>query len=311
MERPEGEVRGLGFEAYSRVGCFPRIPGIGFGVGTAWFGAGKGSADGVSRDLVDAVKTALEAGYRHLDNAEAYANEASVGVAIAESGISRNELYICTKTGPGIKDIPGNFRLQLKKLGVKYVDLLLIHWPYDFGKDGKPSNEEAWKQLEILKDEGLAKSIGVSNYRISDLKKTLAIARHRPVVNQIEYHPYLVKESEALISFMKAEGIALEAYGPTSPVTKHTGGPIDPVLSKVTASVSERAGKKVEPSQVLLKLSSQLGAIVITTSGKRFRMEEQLAAGAIPDLTTEEVDDLKAAGAKDYKRAFMKHMESE
>ncbi|KAL8280809.1 hypothetical protein RQP46_006813 [Phenoliferia psychrophenolica] len=283
------------------------IPGIGWGAGTKWFGA-KGESGGVSQPLIDSAKTALSSGYTHLDNAEAYANEESVGAALAESGVKRETLYITTKVGPGLKDIPGTFQGQLKKLGVSYVDLLLIHWPYDFEKDGKPTNEEAWRQIEAIKDAGLARSIGVSNYRISDLKRTLAIAKHKPVVNQIEWHPYLFAQAAELVAFMKEENIAIQAYGPTSEITKFTGGPIDPVLAKVTAAVSDRAGAKVEPSQVLLKLVSQLGAIVITTSGKEFRMKEQLAAGAIPALTDSEIEDLKAAGAKDYKRAFMQHM---
>lgn len=138
---------------------------------------------------------------------------------------------------------------------------------------------------------------------------------------QIEYHPYLFKEAADLVAFstrcrdirsrvrlltrfcitVKEENIALQAYGPTSEITKFTGGPIDPVLAAVTSAVSERAGAKVEASQVLLKLASQLGAIVITTSSKEFRMKEQLAAGAIPALSAQEIADLAAAGGKQYK----------
>lgn len=201
---------------------------------------------------------AMAAGYTHLDNAEAYGNEKSVGVALAESGVARESLFsafnvqhvgkvwwglmyflcaVTTKIGTGLSDIRGNFKVrerrdhadprsslsslvqtQLEKLGVSYVDLYLIHWPYEFGKPGYPTHEEAWKVLEELKDEGLAKcvfrspfgpaqlnrtlrSIGVSNYRISDLEKTLAIARYRPTVNQIELHPYVLKASEPLLAF--------------------------------------------------------------------------------------------------------------
>ncbi|KAL8286147.1 hypothetical protein RQP46_004635 [Phenoliferia psychrophenolica] len=252
---------------------------------------------------------ALKTGYTSIDNAEAYDNEASAGCAIAESGIAREKLYVITKIGPGLGDIAGAVKTQLQKLRLDHVDLLLIHWPFDFNKAGMPTTEEAWKQMEAVKDAGLAKSIGVSNYRISDLKRTLAIAKHRPVVNQIEMHPYLLKPSADLIAFMKAENIVLQAWGPTSAVSKFSGGPLDPVLAKITSSVSKRATTPVEPHQVLLKLAEQLGFAAITTSGKEFRMKEQLSAAAIPSLTPEEIEEIRAAGAKDYKRAFMEHME--
>lgn len=80
---------------------------------------------------------------------------------------------------------------------------MLIHWPFELGSNGFPTHEEAWKELELLKDEGLAKSIGVSNYRISDLQRTIKVARHAITVNQIELHPYVLKESKALLAFMK------------------------------------------------------------------------------------------------------------
>ncbi|KAI5474202.1 hypothetical protein MNV49_003967 [Pseudohyphozyma bogoriensis] len=273
-----------------------------YGAGTAWFKAPE-DKDGVNRPLVDSVKLALKAGFTHLDNAEAYGNEASVGAAIKESGIPREKLFITTKIGTGLNDIRGNFEKQLKLLGVSYVDLYLIHWPYEFGKPGYPSNEEAWKQLEALKDEGLAKSIGVSNYRIQDLEKTLAIAKHRPSINQIE-----LKEATPLLNFLKKEKIAYSVYAPTGPLNKAPGGPLDPVLEKIAAAKSS-SGTKVEPSQVLLKFASQLGALVITTSGKEWRMKEQLAAGGIPELTDAEIREISEVGATHPKRFYMQHMD--
>lgn len=107
-----------------------------------------------------------------------------------------------------------------------------------------------------------------------------------------------------------SNNIRIEAYGPTSPLTKLAGGPLDAVLERVTKAVSSRAGKDVSGTQVLLKLAQQLGAIVITTSGKEWRMKEQLAAGALPELTEEEVGELKRAGAGKPGRVFMKHMDA-
>lgn len=100
------------------------------------------------------------------------ANEESVGIAIKESGVARESLYLTSKVGPGIKkgDIRGSVKKSLSQLGTDHLDLLLLHWPYDFSKD-TITLEDAWKVLEELKDEGVAKSIGVSNYRIQDLER--------------------------------------------------------------------------------------------------------------------------------------------
>ncbi|BGP37951.1 hypothetical protein JCM10450v2_001888 [Rhodotorula kratochvilovae] len=312
------------------------VPGLAFGVGTAHFGSD-------TPELVETVKTALAVGFRHLDGAEAYGNEISLGKAIAQSGIPRSELFVTTKSGPGLKDIPASFEQSLKKLGLDHVDLYLIHWPYDFPKPGYPTLEKAWKQLEAIKDSGKAKSIGVSNYRLRDLEKLLAIPdlKHKPVVNQIEFHPFMYEAGEELYQFCtypillfvdlylltlslrfplplspveqytgKKHDIVIEAYGPTSPVLRFSGGEFDGVLDKVTKAVAQRAGKdKVEPSQVLLRLAAQRGAIVVTTSGKDWRMKEQLAAGDLPELTQDEIDELTKAAKPAPQRAFMKHMD--
>ncbi|GAA5901587.1 hypothetical protein JCM5296_003326 [Sporobolomyces johnsonii] len=234
----------------------------------------------------------------------------SVGVAIKESGVSRDSIFVTTKAGPGLKDPKAAFKRSLEKLQLQHIDLFLLHWPYDFVKPGYPSIEAAWKALEELKDEGLAKSIGVSNFRVRDLQKILdSNPKYKPAVNQIEFHPFMYEAGEELYQFMKKHDIALEAYGPTSPVTKFSGGEFDKVLEKVTEAVSSRAGTKAEPSQVLLKLAAQRGAVVITTSGKAWRMKEQLAAGQLPDLSQEEIDSLTKSAKPAPQRAFMKHMD--
>ncbi|GAA5894126.1 hypothetical protein JCM8208_002354 [Rhodotorula glutinis] len=283
------------------------VPGVGFGIGTAHFGN-----DGP--ELVETIKTALKVGFRHLDGAESYKNEESLGKAIAEGGVPREELYVTTKCGAGLKDIQSSFDGSLKKLGLAHVDLYLIHWPQDFPKPGYPTIEQAWKQLEAIKDSGRAKSIGVSNFRVRDLEKILAMSdlKHKPVVNQIEFHPFMYTAGEELYQFCKKHDIAIEAYGPTSPAFRFDGnrGEFDGILDKVTKAVAARTGKdKVEPSQVLLRLAAQRGAIVITTSGKDWRMKEQLAAGALPELTQDEIDELVEAAKPAPQRAFMKHMD--
>ncbi|GAA6016526.1 hypothetical protein JCM10207_002827 [Rhodosporidiobolus poonsookiae] len=284
------------------------VPGVAFGVGTAWFGKEK---DGQPhKETVDAVKTALSVGFRHLDGAEAYGNEVSLGAAIKESGIPREELFVTTKSGPGLKGVRASFEASLKKLGLSYVNLYLIHWPYDFPKLDT-TIEETWKVLEELKDAGLARSIGVSNFRVRDIEKILNIPdlKHKPAINQIEFHPFMYNAGEELYQYLKKHDIALEAYGPTSPITKFSGGEFDGALDKVVKAVSERAGQDVEGGQVLLKLASQRGAIVVTTSSKEWRLKQQLAAGGLPDLTQDEIDSLVSAAKPAPQRAFMKHMD--
>ncbi|BGP30109.1 hypothetical protein JCM10296v2_001861 [Rhodotorula toruloides] len=284
-----------------------KVPGVAFGIGTAHFGK---DDDG----LVETIKTAISVGFRHLDGAESYRNEGSLGKAIAQSGVPREELFVTTKAGAGLADIPSSFDESLKKLGLSHVDLYLIHWPYDFPKPGYPAISLAWKQMEAIKDSGRAKSIGVSNFRVRDLEKIYSIPdlKHPPAVNQIEFHPFMYEAGEELYQYMKKKQIALEAYGPTSPLTKLSNPGFEEALNKVTKAISERAGKdKVEPSQVLLRLAAQRGAIVITTSGKDWRMKEQLAAGALPELTQDEVDLLVKAAKPAPQRVFMKHMDGD
>ncbi|KAK4058923.1 hypothetical protein OIO90_000369 [Microbotryomycetes sp. JL221] len=280
------------------------IPGIHYGVGTAWYGRG------LDDTLIEAVKTAVDkAGYLSLDNAEMYRNEESVGAALKQiKSVDRNQLYITSKVGAGVSDIRATLKSSLDKLGVDYLDLYLIHTPTELGKGGNPDHATAWKTMEELKDEGLVKSIGVSNYRISDLEKTLKGCKHVPVVNQIEFHPFVFEAIKPLQEFMDRHGIIIEAYGPTVPLAKGWGGPFEQELNKVTQDVSSRAGATVEPSQVLLKLAQQRRAVVVTTSGKDWRMKQQLLAGGIPELTDEEIQRLQQA-VPGHRRQFMLHMD--
>jgi diketogulonate reductase-like aldo/keto reductase len=247
---------------------------------------------------------------------------------------------VTTKSGPGLKDIPTSFDESLKKLGLHDVNLFLIHWPYDFPKPGYPTIEEAWKQMEAIKDSGRAKSIGVSNFRIRDLEKIMNMPglKHKPTVNQIEFHPFMYEAGEELYQYrewkrtqrllysflkktvsdrivtltVKKHDIKIAAYGPTTPLTKFANDGFLAALDKAAQGLAARSGQsKVEPGQVLLRLAAQRGAIVITTSGKEFRMKEQLAAGALPELTQEEVEALVAAAKPAPQRAFMKHMDDQ
>lgn len=123
-----------------------------------------------------------------------------------------------TKCGAGLKDIPSSFDGSLKKLGLAHVDLYLIHWPQDFPKPGYPTIEQAWKQLEAIKDSGRAKSIGVSNFRVRDLEKILAMSdlKHKPVVNQIEFHPFMYTAGEELYQFCASRCPSFPSHGPST-----------------------------------------------------------------------------------------------
>ncbi|EIN12820.1 Aldo/keto reductase [Punctularia strigosozonata HHB-11173 SS5] len=172
------------------------IPALAFGTGTALYG----------RDATDYVTRAIDHGFSHIDTAQAYQNEASVGVAIKESGLPRSDLYITTKYGGG--KIQDEIRNSLQKLGIKQVDLYLIHQP-GLVRDNL---ESAWKDFEQIKQDGLSKSIGVSNFTVEDLQKVIKTAKIKPAVNQIRFHPYNYAEHKGLLEYSAKHGIVTEAY---------------------------------------------------------------------------------------------------
>src|SRR5207302_7322338 len=131
----------------------------------------------------NAVRWALELGYRHIDTAQAYGNEESVGRALRASGVPREEVFLTTKFYPGGKDPAAEAARSLERLGVDHVDLYIIHWP-----QGGPT--WAWPGMEQARDQGYARSIGVSNFSVQELDEVLAIAASRPVVNQVQFSPF-------------------------------------------------------------------------------------------------------------------------
>jgi diketogulonate reductase-like aldo/keto reductase len=153
------------------------IPWLGFGTGTALY----------QSDAEELVRQAIETGITHLDGAQVYGNEQSLGAGIKASGKPRSELFVTTKLKPGsegqVIDVKASLKESLTKLGLDYVDLFLIHSPAPANKEGKL--QDLWKQLEGVKAEGLAKSIGVSNFRVEDLQTVLETAEVIPAVNQV------------------------------------------------------------------------------------------------------------------------------
>lgn len=183
------------------------IPCVGFGT---WQ-----TPDGET--AVNAVKAALADGYRHIDAAAIYGNEESVGRAIAESGVPRDELFVTSKLWNdehGYETTLRAFDKTLKDLGLEYLDLYLIHWPVPvkFRNDWQKKNAETWQAFEELYNEGRIRAIGVSNFlphHVEELKKT---AKIMPMVNQIEYHPGLMQKE--VVEYSQKEGMLIEAYSP-------------------------------------------------------------------------------------------------
>eukprot|EP00243_Klebsormidium_subtile_P002174 TRINITY_DN1416_c0_g1_i2.p1 TRINITY_DN1416_c0_g1~~TRINITY_DN1416_c0_g1_i2.p1 ORF type:complete len:316 (+),score=34.82 TRINITY_DN1416_c0_g1_i2:97-948(+) len=219
-----------------------KIPRIGLGVFQ--------SAPGPETE--EAVACALQEGYRHIDTAALYRNEASVGAAIRNSGIPREEIFVTTKlwnSDHGYQQTLQAFQRSLVNLGLEYVDLYLVHSPMRVDK-----RLETWKAMETILKSGRARSIGVSNYGIHHLEELFANCTIRPSVNQVELHPYHTRT--VLVDFCKRNGIALQAY---SPLTK--GRRLkDPALQEI----AHRYHKT--PAQLLLRWGLQKGFIVLPKS---------------------------------------------
>lgn len=247
-----------------------KIPQLGFGV----FQVPPGETQRI-------VEDALEAGYRHIDTAAAYRNEAGVGAAIAASGIPRDELFITTKLRNGEQDRAERaFDASAKALGVDVVDLYLIHWPV-------PSQNtfvQAWKVMERLHVEGVIRAIGVSNFLPEHLDTLLGAADVVPAVNQIELHPTF--QQEELAAKCRSRGIAVEAYSPLGQGTDLSSQTVTSLAAKYSAT----------PAQIVLAWHLGLGNIVIPKSVHAERMQENFAAAAI-ELSDAELASITALEA--------------
>jgi diketogulonate reductase-like aldo/keto reductase len=220
------------------------------GVEMPWFGLGVFRSEEGS-EVENAVLTALQNGYRHIDTAAIYKNERGVGNAVKASGIARNEIFITSKvwnTDQGYEKTLKAFEGSLERLQTDYLDLYLIHWP-----KGKRS-VESWKALEELYQKGRVKAIGVSNFLVSHLKEFLPECKIIPAVNQYEFHPELVQAE--LLAFCKEKGIQPEAW---SPIMK--GKVLEVPLLK---DLAEKYGKN--PVQIALRWDIQKGVVTIPKS---------------------------------------------
>ncbi|KAI8866468.1 aldo/keto reductase [Ramicandelaber brevisporus] len=213
-------------------------------------------------ETYNAVAAALKTGYRLIDTASFYRNEADVGRAVRDSGIPREEIYVTTKlfdTDHGYEQTKQAFAESFEKLGLEYVDLYLIHSP----NPGTQKRLASWKAMEELVDEGKVKAIGVSNYGIHHLEELAKVARYKPYANQIEVHPFITRKE--LVDYCKDHDIVVEAYCPLT--RKEKLG--DPTLKKIAAKYP---GKTV--AQLLLRWSVQSGLVPLPKSAHENRIVE-------------------------------------
>jgi len=228
---------------------------------------------------VRAVRAALELGYRHIDTAQAYGNEASVGRALRESGVARDEVFITTKFHPGRRDPLREAAYSIERLGVDYVDLYLVHWP------GSGATW-AWPGMEAAVARSYARAIGVSNFDAGELDRVIAGATVAPVVDQVQFNPSVYRR--ALLDACAERGVALEAYSPLG-----TGAQLgDPVV----AGIADRVGRT--PAQVLLRWCVQRAIPVVGKSTHRDRIAEnaQVFDFELSDHDMGELDALDRSG---------------
>lgn len=208
----------------------------------------------------------------------------------------RSKLFITTKTSCRAGEtIETAFARSLGKLGVDYVDLYLIHSP--FFAQSPEDLQQKWAEMEAIKESGRARSIGVSNFLREHLETVLATARHPPVVNQIEYHPYL-QHTGGLIEFHREKGIAVEAYAPLTAVAKAAPGPVDGVYERLAAKYGVGKG------EVALRWCLDQGIVAITTSGNEERLKNYLAKLPKFKLTPKEVEEIAERGREKHFRGF-------
>ena len=247
------------------------IPQLGFGV----FQVEPG-------DTVEAVTTALQAGYRHIDTAELYGNEKEVGEAVAKSGLAREDVFVTSKLSNDAHlpdDARAAFDLSLEELGLDYLDLFLIHWPLPTRYDG--DFVSTWRTLEEFYRDGRARSIGVSNFQPHHIRRLHAEAEIPPAVNQIEVHPYLTQDD--VRAFCAEHQIAVEGWSPIAQ------GEVleDPTINEIAG----RAGQT--PAQVVLRWHIERGDIIFPKSVTASRIRENFDIFGF-ELSGEDVEAISA-----------------
>ena len=264
-----------------------RVPSVELAGGSTIPQLGIGVFQVPAEDTAAIVGTALEVGYRSIDTAAAYRNEAGVGRAIAASGIERSELFVTTKlanTEHGHDKALAAFELSLERLGLDYLDLYLIHWPIP----ARDLYVETWEAFIELAGSGRVREIGVSNFNVEHLERIIAATGVVPAVDQVELHPGFSQPE--LREFDARHGIVTESWSPLvqgdKRVLEH------PALEEIAAA----HGKT--PAQVILRWHIQLGCVVIPKASSRARLEENIAVFdfELTDAQMASVDSIEVVG---------------
>lgn len=231
-------------------------------------------------EAYNSTKWALEAGYRHIDTAMAYGNEESVGMAIKDSRIPREEIFVTTKLPAqhkGYEIARECFNKSLAALGLDYIDLYLIHapWPWDkIGMDCTQGNIDSWRAFEEIYDSGKAKAIGISNFESKHIEPILAMSKHAPMVNQIRFH--IADRQEEVVDYCNEKGILITAYSPLA-----TGRILDD-----KAIVDMAAKYNVTSAQLCIRYCIQKDMVVIPKTTKK----ERIISNAEVDFIINEED---------------------
>ena len=257
------------------------IPQLGYG--TLALQPDRDVTDENTELAANTVSQALQAGYRHIDTAQAYGTEPGVGKAIAESGLPREELYITSKLANANHrpdELKRSFDQTMTYLGVDQIDLFLVHWPLPSLHDG--DYVSTWKAVAELAADGRARSVGVSNFQPAHLERIIAETGITPAVNQVELHPYFA--NSAVIDACARHGIAVEAHSPLG----HNNAELDDPTILQIAAAHERT-----VAQVILRWHMQHGHIAIPKSARPERMAENINVFDF-DLPTEQMTTIDA-----------------
>lgn len=279
------------------------IPAIGFGTGTKWFKYGN---DTVDDNLISTLVKAVDSGLVHIDGAEVYNTDLEIGSVVEKCKVNdnRDKFWITNKYFAGDSTYKARskeanpyeaLKVALIKNKLKYVDLYLLHAPFIKRDVHGFDLKGAWKFMEQIQKEGLAKNIGVSNFAVEHLKEVIDGADIKPVVNQIEFNAFLQDQTPGIVQYCKANKILIEAYSPLAPLYK--GDPSVKASSELNKFVDELAQKYGKTScQILLKWVLELGIVPITTTSKESRMKEYVDIFDF-QLTGNEVEEITRIGS--------------
>jgi len=276
----------------------PEVPSAKLNTGASIPVIGFGTWKSTPEEQKQAVKTALDCGYRHIDCAAIYGNETSVGEGLKLSGVPRNQVFFTSKLWNAEHEeanVEPACRKSISDLGVEYLDLYLIHWPVCLKKGHTmppgPEDyidvplEETWKAMEALVEKGLVKAIGVSNFNVSMMERILKVSKVKPAMLQVEGHPWLAQPK--LQEFCKSHGILVTSYSPLGSPDRPARvlDKADPILLEDETLGAIAKSSDRSPADVCIRWAVQRGTIVIPKSVTPSRIASNLAAGlkSLPD----------------------------